>query len=411
MPDFSARVLKTPSIVNNSAAFIKVSHGTASYPVSINQEQWAYIYDNNGNVERITSNIGNAVYGYDALDRLTSDDLPTQAANPLTYDRNGNRTSIIEGITNTASTYLPNSNQLDTLGSSIGHDLAGNRISDQNGTRAFEYNNAGRLFKVYENGSLIATYTYNYQGQRTRKVTASGTTVYHYDLNGSFISETDELGAPMKDIVYRNSIPIAQIDVGLTSEFITYLHSDHLGTPRRGTNENGIVVWNWDSDAFGTAVANDDSDGDGVSTVVNLRFPGQYYDQETRLHYNYFRYYDPATGRYITSDPIGLGGGVNTYGYVLGNPVMGIDPFGLACCNRRTEVDMACAGNANASFRRCMAVANGGNYICEPLCGRLPPPFSQICTGICSFGYRADVSNCRRWLQEDLTRCTREVCD
>lgn len=60
-----------------------------------------------------------------------------------------------------------------------------------------------------------------------------------------------------------------------------------------------------------------------------LRFPGQYYDDETKLHYNYFRYYDPRTGRYITADPIGLLGGPNTYTYVVNNPIKFIDPFGL----------------------------------------------------------------------------------
>jgi RHS repeat-associated protein len=72
-----------------------------------------------------------------------------------------------------------------------------------------------------------------------------------------------------------------------------------------------------------------DPDGDGIAVEFNQRFPGQYYDQETGLNYNYFRDYDPAIGRYIQSDPIGLAGGMNTYAYVGGNPLMYIDPMGL----------------------------------------------------------------------------------
>lgn len=65
--------------------------------------------------------------------------------------------------------------------------------------------------------------------------------------------------------------------------------------------------------------------------VNNLHFPGHYYDEETGLYYNLHRFYDPETGRYLTSDPIGLAGGVNTYSYVLGNPLRWIDPHGLFC--------------------------------------------------------------------------------
>ena len=107
------------------------------------------------------------------------------------------------------------------------------------------------------------------------------------------------------------------------------MHNDPLGTPQALTDESGTVVWKADYDPFGKATVNEDPDGDGNRVTLSIRFPGQYYDQETGLHYNYFRYYDPSIGRYLTSDPIGLVGGINTYVYTLNNPLYWIDPTGL----------------------------------------------------------------------------------
>lgn len=109
---------------------------------------------------------------------------------------------------------------------------------------------------------------------------------------------------------------------------IYYIHPDHLDTPRVLTDDTNRVVWRWDSDPFGAYPADEDPDGDGAKVTLNLRLPGQYFDRETNLHYNYFRDYDPSTGRYVQSDPIGLGGGLNTYLYVGGNPISYVDPTG-----------------------------------------------------------------------------------
>jgi RHS repeat-associated protein len=87
-------------------------------------------------------------------------------------------------------------------------------------------------------------------------------------------------------------------------------------------------MWAWFSDPFGTDAANDNPAGAGAF-AYNLRFPGQYFDGETGLHYNYARDYDPATGRYVESDPIGLQGGINTYTFVNDTPVMDDDTDGL----------------------------------------------------------------------------------
>jgi RHS repeat-associated protein len=109
------------------------------------------------------------------------------------------------------------------------------------------------------------------------------------------------------------------------------IHPDHLGTPQKLTDSTGTVVWSADYKRFGEATVT-------VSTITNnLHFPGQYFDAETGLHYNYFRDYNPVIGRYVQADPIGLAGGdVNVYRYVMNNSNCNVDPDGLLCKNKNS---------------------------------------------------------------------------
>ncbi|GAA6136454.1 hypothetical protein NBRC116583_02010 [Arenicella sp. 4NH20-0111] len=103
---------------------------------------------------------------------------------------------------------------------------------------------------------------------------------------------------------------------------VHFFVNDHLMTPQMAVNRDNVVTWQAEYTSFGK------TDISVEQFVNNHRFPGQYYDSESGLYYNWHRYYDPQTGRYLTSDPIGLRGGLNTFGYVGGNPVGFTDPTG-----------------------------------------------------------------------------------
>lgn len=125
------------------------------------------------------------------------------------------------------------------------------------------------------------------------------------------------------------SAPIAvTVTAPVAATQVFYVYSDQVDTAQEITNAVGVKVWQADPEPFGANAPNDNPAGQGTF-AYNPRFPGQYFDRETGLHYNYHRDYDPQTGRYIQSDPIGLTGGINTYGYVGGNPTSFVDPTGL----------------------------------------------------------------------------------
>jgi len=104
---------------------------------------------------------------------------------------------------------------------------------------------------------------------------------------------------------------------------VYHYHLDHLGTPRELTNNKGDIVWKVRYKSWGNVALKECEEIEN-----NIRFQGQYFDEETGLHYNRHRYYNPDTGQFISQDPIGLLGGVNNYQYAP-NPLGWIDPLGL----------------------------------------------------------------------------------
>jgi len=200
---------------------------------------------------------------------------------------------------------------------------------------AYNYNNANRMVQVQSNGTTLATYAVNGQGQRVQKVVGAATTRFVYDEQGRLVGEYDGTGKLIQETVWLDDLPIATLrPTGAngtpTPINVYYVHADHLGSPRAVTRpSDNAIMWRWDNvDPFGANAPNENPAGQGAFKNA-LRFPGQYYDAETGTHYNYFRDYDPSIGRYTESDPIGIEGGLNPFGYAAQKPIIYSDSLGL----------------------------------------------------------------------------------
>jgi RHS repeat-associated protein len=211
----------------------------------------------------------------------------------------GNRlTKVVNDQTETY-TYVTGTNKIQDISGPVAYTYDANGNITGIGSKVLTYNQNNRLVRVEENSNILGEYTYNGEGQRVIKTAGGVTTVFHYDFRGNIIGESDQDGNFTYEYLYKGGSRLGLVDVA-SGEIYSFLN-DRLGTPQMLADSTNTIVWEGVYRPFGEAEVNPNS-----SVVNNFRFPGQYYDEETGFHYNYNRYYDPNTGRYLTHDPLSL---------------------------------------------------------------------------------------------------------
>jgi len=286
-------------------------------------------------------------------DRLKSSSFRLNSQS--TAEEGGNRFKYFNYQADQGSNYPDENQTLTSVGQThYQYDLQGNTIAAANPYTGeyttFEYNAQSRLKRIEDNSSI--EYFYNVQGLRIAKVVNGNLTQYLYDLSGQLIAEVDQFGEISRGYLWYQGESIALYD-----DETYYYHNSLTGTPNYITDQNQNIVWQATYSDFGEALIINEQ------ITNNLRFIGQYYDNESGFHYNQQRYYDPYTGRYITSDPIGLTGGINSYVYALNNPIMYVDPNGEIAHLIFMGMFMGGAFGAVHGFVSEM-FANGGNIDC-----------------------------------------------
>ena len=233
-------------------------------------------------------------------------------------------------------------------------------------------------------------------------------TLFSYDEGGHTLGEYTTAGALGAEYIYADGTPVGYVTGGV----VYYIETDALGTPRQvilpgATTSTDTQVWKWDSFASSSAFG---ENSPSVQTITfNLRFPGQYFDSETGLHYNYQRYYEPGTDRYTSSDRIGLLGGINTYVYVGAQPLTRFDPLGLLAPPAPPPVAPPPAPPTGLWPRiapLCRAVTTNP-YVLAIVAAAWPSPTSG-----CDQPYPPPENNCQKGdthCEEEISHC-RDLC-
>jgi len=288
--------------------------------------RWTFSHNEDLEVTKISSDSwGVNAYEYDADGFLLEYRGPKKKES-YRYDAAGNRIGPAS-----SSVYGPG-NRLEQLGRlSFGYDESGRIVhkrEEQDGYAKewqYFYKANGQLKNVTNPQGETLAFEYDPFGRRVSKQVGERRTMFWWDEDELLGEETR--GAK-KRFWYDHGFwsseykmePLAYDGPDGRGHFLC----DHAGTPRELWSEDGQLLWGVQLDPWGGL-----AESHGITELNPLRFPGQYHDTETGLHYNRFRYYDPEIGRYITPDPAGLAGGLNEYSYGI-NPISWIDPFGLA---------------------------------------------------------------------------------
>ncbi|UII69158.1 DUF6531 domain-containing protein [Pseudomonas sp. HN11] len=287
-----------------------------------------YDYDNTGNLTRLLdTRKGEHNYHYDPLNRLTRADHSQGEQERFAHDPAGNLL-----MQNRPGPDIVAGNRLMIQGDHhYDYDAFGNLIRERRGkghqlVTEYRYDCQHRLTGITRPNGKKASYRYDPFGRRISKTVDGVTTEFfwlgdkliaehHADRHRSYLYEPDS---------FR---PLALLEGFGPEETQAYHYQlDHLGTPQELTAPDGEIVWSAHYRAYGEITRLD------IGKVDNpLRFQGQYFDQESGLHYNRHRYYNPDIGRYLTPDPVKLAGGINAYQYVP-NPTGWVDPLGLSTC-------------------------------------------------------------------------------
>ncbi|EXA55354.1 RHS repeat-associated core domain protein [Acinetobacter baumannii 1297549] len=327
-----------------------------------------YQYDQNYLLSQVEdSRLGRLNYQYDPIGRLIAAQS-LHKTESFNFDPAGN---LIDSDSVLSPAQIKNNLIKSYKGKHYQYDAQGNvtEIIQAGKNLKLTWDNQNRLIRSDNNG-LVTEYGYDVFGRRLYKKTTNELTLFGWDgdlmiwesvksaqmsYTKHYIYEPDSfvplLQAGYKDFIqlietpdyqeyqtkpysiYKDPVWNRNLGKERTAlEQFTFYHCDQVGTPQTMTNIRGECVWEILQDTWGAVSQIKALNQDNPFEQNNLRFQGQYYDQETELHYNRYRYYEPHSARYVSKDPIGLEGGMNTSSYVS-DPNQWIDPKGLNSFN------------------------------------------------------------------------------